>query len=73
MSGSFVDANEVAKAADIAMAASEVGPALANAEAYQASAARFIAENGAAVIGGHTPVIGTTIDLEPPSSDPGSG
>jgi hypothetical protein len=74
MSGSFVDANEESKAADIAMAAAEVAPALAFAEAIQSAAARFIAESGAEVIGGHSPVGDQGgLDLEPPSSDPGSG
>ena len=54
MSGSFVDANEASKAADIADAASQIAGLMARVAQRQAEAAQFVAEYGAAVIGGHT-------------------
>ena len=58
MSGSYIDAAGPTIAADAAEAQSGVAAATAQNVTRQAESARFIAEHGAAVIGGHSVVDG---------------
>ena len=56
MSGSYIDASAPTHAADAAAIEAQIGPATARFENAQAAAAAFVAEHGAAVIGGHSEV-----------------
>ena len=55
MSGSFVDANEAAKAADITEATAQIASLLSRVADRQSQAAVFVSEYGAAVLVGHLP------------------
>ena len=58
MSGSYIDAAAATEAADSAKVQSGVATATAQNVTRQSESARFIAEHGAAVIGGHSVVDG---------------
>ena len=56
MSGNYPDTAATTISADHAAAAAAIAPAMAHHAHYQAQAAQFIVEHGAAVNGGHTQV-----------------